>query len=217
MAYRSLFKEYFQAGAKWTAAPKPQLPDELYQKDYQKNGSYVLTEFEPVFDAADFVRCGQDIFGQLSCLTNKLGVMWLQRHLGDTYRIHLIKSLDPKASHIDTTFMPLAPGKVLVNPAFTDLENLPAILRTWDILIAPKPVPYRTKPKIVSDWIGINVLMLDEKRVIVENRQAPLIKALKEWGFKPIACAFENYYPFIGSFHCATLDIRRRGELKSYF
>ena len=29
---------------------------------------------------------------------------------------------------------------------------------------------------------------------------------------KPLPCAFENYYPFWGSFHCATLDIRRRGE-----
>ena len=59
--------------------------------------------------------------------------------------------------------------------------------------------------------------MLDEERVIVEKRQEPLIKALKSWGFKPIPCSFENYFPFLGSFHCATLDIRRRGELQSYF
>jgi len=26
-----------------------------------------------------------------------------------------------------------------------------------------------------------------------------------------------NYKPFGGSFHCATLDIRRRGTLQSYF
>jgi hypothetical protein len=24
---------------------------------------YMITEFEPVFDAADFVRCGRDLFG----------------------------------------------------------------------------------------------------------------------------------------------------------
>jgi glycine amidinotransferase len=53
--------------------------------------------------------------------------------------------------------------------------------------------------------------------VVVEKRQEPLIQALKGWGFKPIPCAFESYYPFLGSFHCATLDIRRRGELQSYF
>ena len=59
--------------------------------------------------------------------------------------------------------------------------------------------------------------MLDEERVIVEARQEPLIRALTDWGFRPIPCSFEAYYPFLGSFHCATLDVRRRGELRSYF
>ena len=107
-AYRELFKEYFKAGAKWTAAPKPQLLDDLYDWDYTvpKPGEpmrFMVTEFEPVFDAADFVRCGRDIFCQRSNVTNRLGVLWLQRHLGgvsgprdpspvprgDPYRYHL--------------------------------------------------------------------------------------------------------------------------------
>ena len=63
----------------------------------------------------------------------------------------------------------------------------------------------------------MNVLMLDEERVVVEKHEEPLIKALKDWGFKPILCSFRNFYTFGGSFHCATLDIRRRGTLQSYF
>ena len=31
-AYRSLMKEYFQKGARWTTAPKPQMTDELYDE-----------------------------------------------------------------------------------------------------------------------------------------------------------------------------------------
>ena len=31
-AYRSLIKEYFKKGAKWTTAPKPEMKDELYNK-----------------------------------------------------------------------------------------------------------------------------------------------------------------------------------------
>jgi glycine amidinotransferase len=84
--------------------------------------------------------------------------------------------------------------------------------------VPPPPVPIVGDPlQLVSEWAGLNVLMLDEERIIVEKRQEPLIQALKNWGFKPIPCAFESYYPFLGSFHCATLDIRRRGELQSYF
>ena len=76
-SYRSLIKEYFQRGAKWTAAPKPQMSDDLYDQDYPINnmqdrlklaeqGQYVTTEFEPCFDAADFMRAGRDIFVQRS-------------------------------------------------------------------------------------------------------------------------------------------------------
>ena len=221
-AYRSLFKEYFKAGAKWTAAPKPQLLDPLYDANYtvptaDEAMRYIVTEFEPVFDAADFVRCGRDIFCQESNVTNKFGIEWLQRHLGSEYHIHTIKNRSPEAIHIDTTFMPLAPGKVLINPKWVDVDQLPPILKSWDILIAPEPVPTADPLKICSPWISVNVLMLDEQRVLVEKNQEPLIKALKEWGFKPIPCAIEHYYPFMGGLHCATLDIRRRGELQSYF
>jgi len=223
-AYRSLFKEYFKAGARWTAAPKPQLLDALYDQQYTVPGPdepmrFVINEFEPVFDAADFVRCGRDIFCQTSNVTNHFGIAWMQRHLGDGYRVHTLQSRCPEAIHIDTTFMPLAPGKVLVNPDYLDLQNLPPILKSWELLIMPTPLPQiKGDPlRLVSDWAGVNVLMLDEQRIVVEKNQEPLIKSLKEWGFKPIPCSFEAYYPFLGSFHCATLDIRRRGELQSYF
>lgn len=42
-------------------------------------------------------------------------------------------------------------------------------------------------------WLSMNVLMIDEERLIPE-------------------C-----HPFGGSFHCATLDVRRRGTLEAYF
>ncbi len=219
-AYHDLFKDYANQGARWVSAPKPQLLDVLYNQDYAAEDSatpYVLTEFEPIFDAADFVRCGRDIIGQLSHVTNQSGGNWLQNHLGDEYRIHLIQSLDPKPAHIDTTLMPLAPGKILVNPTFTNINQLPELFKAAEILVAPEPIPYQTKPRMMSNWISINTLMLDEKRIIVEERQKPLIKALKAWGFSPIPCAFEDYYPFIGGFHCATLDVRRQDTLNVYF
>ena len=120
--------------------------------------------------------------------------------------------------HIDSSLMPLAPGKLLVNPDYIDPGRLPPMFASWDILIAtePNPVPWRI-PSMCSRWLSINVLMLDEKRVIVERLQESLIKKLKDWGFEPIPCSFANYAPFGGSFHCATLDVRRRGELQSYF
>jgi glycine amidinotransferase len=223
-AFRSLMLEYFRAGARWTAAPKPRLLDNQFDLAFSPapagaQVSYVVRETEPVFDAADFVRCGRDIFGQLSHVTNRAGVDWLRRHLRDTHQVHLIDSRCRQPMHIDTTFMPLGPGRVLINPEFVDPEGLPPILSEWEVLIAPPPAERfaSASTAIVSDWMSMNVLMLDPRRVVVEERQLPLISALEKWGFEPVPCRFESYYPFGGSFHCATLDIRRRGELESYF
>ena len=66
-------------------------------------------------------------------------------------------------------------------------------------------------------WLSMNVLNLDEERIIVEASEEPTIKQLRNWGFKPIPCGFRKLYRYGGSFHCATVDVRRRGELQSYF
>jgi glycine amidinotransferase len=224
-AYRPLFKEYFEAGARWTAAPRPELKDDLFDYNFRlpEKGEplrYVVNEFEPVFDAADFVRCGRDLFVIRSNVTNLAGINWLRRHLGDQYTIHELPNICRQPMHIDSSFMPLAPGKVLVNPDYIDVERLPPILKKWDVLIAPRPDPvdnFISKFSMCSPWTSINFLSLDEKKVVVESKQPTLIKALKNWGFDPIPCDFMSYGPFGGAFHCATLDVRRRGTLQSYF
>ena len=76
-AYRPLIKEYFHQGAKWTTSPKPLMSDELFDYSYPVDNKeeqyrlgleqkFVTTEFEPCFDAADFLRVGRDIFAQNS-------------------------------------------------------------------------------------------------------------------------------------------------------
>lgn len=220
-AYRTLLKDYFHAGAKWTQAPKPVLSDELYYEDYHdpiEGGDpvYSITEFEPVFDAADFMRCGRDLFVQLSNVTNKFGVDWLQRHLGDEYKIHILDVNDTHPMHIDATFCPIAPGKLFINK--NRFTKIPEMFKDWEILKAPDPnIPESHPLYMTSRWLNVNILMLDEKRVVVEAGEVDTIAAFKQWGFTPIPVKFRNFNTFGGSFHCATTDVRRTGELKSYF
>lgn len=225
-SYRPLLKDYFHRGARWTAAPKPELGDELFVPGFRapKAGEpvrHVLTEFEPVFDAADFVRAGRDLFVTRSNVTNRAGIEWLRRHLGSGYRIHEIESSCPTPMHIDTTFLVLAPGKALINPAYVNVDRLPAILDSWDILVAPEPDPIHDKlldiTTMCGKWLSLNVLMVDERRVIADRHHTKMLRALESWGFEPIPCSLLHYAPFGGSFHCATLDVRRRGTLESYF
>lgn len=223
-AFRSLLKEYFQRGGRWTAAPRPQLSDALYRPERAaaeeereaEEFDSVLTEFEPTFDAADFARMGRDLFAQKSHVTNDFGIEWLRRHLGSGYRVHVLDVDDAHPMHIDATFVPLAPGKVLINP--DRIKRLPPMFKGWDIIPAPRPeVPADTTLYFSSSWVAMNLLSLDEERVLVEKNEQGLARLLREHGFKPILCPFTHFYAFGGSFHCATLDVRRRGELKSYF
>jgi glycine amidinotransferase len=220
LAYRPLIKEYFRQGAKWTAGPKPELPDELYDLDWTEPGEgepvrLVINEFEPTFDAADFIRFGRDIIAQKSNVTNEFGIEWLSRHLGDRYRISVLEFDDTHPMHIDATLAPLAPGKLLINPE--RVPKVPHIFRNWDMLSAPAPVIPDSHPLyMTSKWINMNILMLDEQRVVVEAQDEPMIRAMKSWGFKPIPCNFRHFNSFGGSFHCATVDVRRAGRLESY-
>ena len=222
-AYKELCKEYFEKGARWLSAPRPQLGDPTYKKNFvaPEEGEpmeTVLTEFEPLFDAADVIKCGKDIFIAQSSCCNRSGIDWLQRHLGNEYRVHEVEVYDTHPMHIDATFYPLAPGKLLINPE--RVKKPPEIFKRsgWDILICPEPLMPDSHPMYTcSKWLNMNVLMLDEQRVVISKGEDTLIKALKEWGFKPIPCGFYDFGSIAGGLHCATLDIRRKGELKSYF
>ncbi|NLI78704.1 MAG: amidinotransferase [Candidatus Riflebacteria bacterium] len=226
-AYYRLFKEYFDAGARWTSPPRPPLWDGLFDPAYPRPqggadapGRFLTNETEVVFDAADFVRCGRDLFVIRSNTTNRSGIAWVRRHLGPGFRVHELVSTSPRPMHIDTTFLPLAPGKALINPHRLDRSRLPPALASWDLLPAPDPVTTARSPMarlalMCSPWVSMNVLMLDEKRVLVERTQGPMIRALREWGFQPIPVPFLHLNSFGGGLHCATLDIRRRGDLRS--
>lgn len=222
-AYRDILYDYFSKGARWLPAPKGSMGEGFYNEAYDvtrpfinNEKQFVITNNEIAFDAADFFRCGKDIFVQRSNVTNALGIEWVRRHIGPEFTVHEVEFWDMHPMHIDTTVVPLAPGKLLINPSW--VTNIPAPLDSWEILRAPEPMnPFDAGLYFSSDWLTMNTLSIDEKRIIVEEQEEPLIKALKGWGFEPIPIPFRNFYPFGGAFHCATLDVRRRGTLESYF
>ncbi len=228
LPYREIVKEYFSKGARWSAAPKPSMSDELYVKDYSTEARRfhadehpALTEFEPCFDAASFSRCGKDLFYQPDLVTNDYGAHWLARHLGQEYRIHRLLFDDGHPpQHIDATMVPLRPGLVMVNPDRPAIGDSMKIFidSGWKVIEAAPSViknPYRNAE--VSNWISMNVFNIDEETIIVEEQETPMIKLLESFGFNVIGLPFHHVYSFGGSFHCCTLDIRRRGGLQSYF
>jgi len=117
---------------------------------------------------------------------------------------------DTHPMHIDASIIPLASGRLLANPE--RMPEVPALFRDWEVLYAPPPaVPHDPPLHMSSSWVSMNVLSLDERHVVVESQEEPLIRCLRAWGFEPVPCAFRSFNRLGGSFHCATLDVRRRG------
>ena len=68
-----------------------------------------------------------------------------------------------------------------------------------------------------STWLNVNTLSLDANRIVVEAQEEPLIELYEKLGLKCIKIPFRNAYSLGGGVHCYTCDIRRKGELQSYF
>ena len=77
-------------------------------------------KWKPVFDTTDIARYRRDQFIARSNVPNEAEIRWLGRHLGDCgLRLHRRDTMQPTDAY-DTTFVPLAPGRVLIRPVFID-------------------------------------------------------------------------------------------------
>ncbi|MDG2305798.1 MAG: amidinotransferase [Candidatus Binatia bacterium] len=209
-ALRPLFLSYFRAGARWSSAPRPDLKDELYEEAHGEwlddaRPPMFAGESEPVLCAADVLRCGRDLFTMRTAGTNLAGIEWLRRHLRATHEVHEIKPRLPVGGMLDTIFLPLAPGEFLVRDAAIDPTQLPETVRAGTIRIAPKT-------SVQNANLAMNVLQLDPKRVLVEESQTDMTRALTSWGYDVRPVPLDGYAVLGGSLRRATLDIRRRSE-----
>lgn len=227
---RKLFKQYFDAdtGMRWTSAPKPLLGDDSFNPafvldraklDFEK--PMPLTEKEPLFDAADVLRIGRDVFVRRSVTTNDAGLEWLRRHLSGTHRVHRIEfDGAPLPIHMDASFVVLRPGLAMSNPT----QPLAATSRAffekngWKIVEAPPPAHEGPPPRCTtSRWCSMNILVIDKSTACVEASELPTIAFLENHGFRVIPVPMRNAYGFGGGLHCATADVWRDGDCGDYF
>jgi hypothetical protein len=77
----------------------------------------------------------------------------------------------------------------------------------------------------LSKWVGyveetvfdVNMLVINEKNVIVNNYNKQVFDALERYGVTPHICNFRHRYFWDGGLHCITADLDREGEMKDYF
>lgn len=235
--YRPLVYGYWESDPRveWTVAPKPTMGPEMYREEFWEwpleeryrrmhESEFCVTQDQVVFDAADMSRLGRDIIVQESMTTNRPGIRWLKRHLEPRgFRVHPVHfPLDHFPSHIDCTFVPLAPGLVLTNPErpIRDGERRMFTENGWKLVEAPQPVlTDEQMPEYCqsSIWLSMNVLSLSPTTVVCEERERPLQELLSGMGMEVLTVPFRNVFEYGGSLHCATWDIRRDGGPEDYF
>lgn len=77
----------------------------------------------------------------------------------------------------------------------------------------------------LSDWLGyveetvfdVNMLVIDEKNVIVNNENDQVFEAFARHGITPHVCNFRHRYFWDGGLHCITSDLHREGQQQDYF
>lgn len=236
LCYRPLLEQYFKEDPRFlfSAAPKPRLSEDTYKKDWWKKwksmsdeeqwesaerSNWIPTEKEPLFDAADVIRCGKDLFVQKSMVTNNAGIDWLQRHYPD-HRVHTVRYRELTPWHMDTTIVPLREGLILINPVRTPLEPQRELFEAngWEVIDGPATVLDKKRPMtFCSIWLNINLLVLDPKTVCVEASETPVMELLDKRGFEVVPVPFYEVSPFGGGLHCATADVYREGTFEDYF
>lgn len=234
LAYEPLMQRYFDEDPKfrWEQAPRPRLTDASYKSGYFNEITieerlsrtaaldFVTTESEALFDAADILRMGKDLFCQHGLTTNRRAMQWLQRHFPE-HRVHSVNFPgDPYPIHIDATFVPLRPGLIINNPN----RKLPEAQRKifeandWQIVDAAQPSHEAPPPLCYSSvWLSMNCLVLDHKTVIVEASEANQMEQMDKLGMNVLPLDFRDAYPFGGGLHCATGDVYREGNMEDYF
>lgn len=183
LAYWPLMNQYFEEDPefKWTQAPRPRLTDKSYKHNYYDeqisleerlertaNLDFVTTEAEPMWDAADVLRLGKDLFIQHGLTTNRKAMEWFKRYYPE-HRIHAVNFPgDPYPIHIDATFVPLRPGLIINNPERRLPEEQRKIFEAndWQIVDAAQPSHSEPPPLCYSSvWLSMNCLVLDHKNV----------------------------------------------------
>ena len=203
-------KQHFDLD-KLIVGPKPEHND-IYNSACIGNPDVLaLYEQGPIFDAANILRCNDDLFYLVSNTGNKKGAAYLQELVGPSKRVHTIENVYSYV-HLDSTIALLREGLMLLNPdRIKSVEQLPEVLRNWDIIWAPEPVDIGHYPGYcnASKWLSVNLLSVNPNLVIVEEHQHNLRVELEKHGIESAMLPMRHARTLGGCFHCVTLDLER--------
>ena len=203
-------KNYFDIN-KLVVAPKPENTSTYNSGCLGNPDILALNEHEPIFDAANILRANDDLFYLVSNTGNKRGAAYLQEVVGPSKRVHTIENVYSYI-HLDSTIALLREGLMLLNPdRIKSVDQLPEVLRNWDVIWAPEPTDIGHYPGYcnASKWVSVNLLSINPNLVVLEEHQHDLSIELKKHGIDSAMLPMRHARTLGGCFHCVTLDLVR--------
>ena len=210
-AYDLIKQEAMKDGCKWIAAPRTRMePKEaIHVPDGPSTFRLQLTERYPIFDAANILKFDDKLLYLKTSTANQAGADWLQKVVGTDFEVIVWDKVYAHA-HIDSTLIPLKKDLILLNGSrINSADRLPKFLRQHRKIWVQDMVErkYHRFP-YASKWIGMNALVINEDKVMIDPIQKELKKQLST-EMEVIEVPLRQSRTLGGGHHCVTCDLER--------
>ena len=207
-------------GMNWIRAPHTDLREEnidVSRWDVKRDYTNVPDNFVMAIDGAQFLRIGRDCIVNVNSYNHWKGYQWVKSFFPEV-DFHVINVFD---NHIDGALACLKPGVFLADPKYASIKSLlPKKFQSWKFLY-PDDLTDNIDVTGMTDidirlassrGMDINVLSIDENKVVVNKRAYGVKDVLDKNGFEVIEVELDNGEIFAGGIHCSTLDLVREDE-----
>jgi N-dimethylarginine dimethylaminohydrolase len=180
-----------------------------YMPEVARHGVIKVPRDEGIFfDAANVCRLNNTLLYLISPSGNAEGAKWLQKQFSD----HVVETTETYSGiHIDSTFVPVRNGLVVVNKDRVSSKTLPKCFKDWDVIWLGKD-DLKQKSFVgeafASNYILLNFLMVNPKLAVIDDCPR-LEEELTKHGVVCITVPFKHSRTLGGGHHCVTLDLIR--------
>ena len=160
------------------------------------------------FDAANICRLNKTLLYLKSPSANQEGADWLQQQFPN----HNVETTETYSGiHIDSTFVPVQNGLVLVNKDRVSSKTLPKCFKDWNVIWLGKEDLIERSfvgEAFASNYILLNFLMISPNKAVIDDCPR-LAEELNKYDIKTYVVPFKHSRTLGGGHHSVTLDLHR--------
>ena len=209
--YKKIFMEQWKHNTcDWNKMPSPS-----YHNDIEDN-------IEPMLDAAQIMRLGENLLVSEQGAANAFGIEWLQRHMP---KFNVIKAGKVITGHIDAQIKIVRPG-LIITPHVVD--NLPKCFENWDIiqptdtsgnLLNFDGILFRDDD-VENTFPSCAMMSLNEDTIFCyehwKHSHKDFINTLENNKLNVIFVPFKHQHWFNQGLTCLTMELHRDGGMEKY-